>query len=151
MKHSLQIRQSRRLQLNAQLTQSLRLLQLGRVDLDFEIQNKLETNPLLEGVDSLNYADDPTPSPEEIIPPRIQQPFLQPPAGRVRRVIAVRPSSGRTGPPNRSPSCFRSCFRSNAPSRSIVASPGRRFAVPDPRRQFKLIRALARRPPGTLI
>ena len=68
MKHSLQIRQSRRLQLNAQLTQSLRLLQLGRVDLDFEIQNKLETNPLLEGVDSLNYADDPTPSPEEIEP-----------------------------------------------------------------------------------
>ena len=53
MKHSLQIRQSRRLQLNAQLTQSLRLLQLGRVDLDLEIQNKLETNPLLEGVDSL--------------------------------------------------------------------------------------------------
>ena len=68
MKHSLQIRQSRRLQLNAQLTQSLRLLQLGRVYLDFEIQNKLETNPLLEGVDSLNYADDPTPSPEEIEP-----------------------------------------------------------------------------------
>ena len=66
MKHSLQIRQSSRLQLNAQLTQSLRLLQLGRVDLDFEIQNKLETNPLLEGVDSLNYADYPTPSPEEI-------------------------------------------------------------------------------------
>jgi DNA-directed RNA polymerase specialized sigma54-like protein len=63
MKHSLQIRQSRRLQLNAQLTQSLRLLQLGRVDLDFEIQNKLETNPLLEGVDSLNYADDPNPLP----------------------------------------------------------------------------------------
>ena len=68
MKHSLQIRQSRRLQLNAQLTQSLRLLQLGRVDLDLEIQNKLETNPLLEGVDSLNYSDDPTPSEEEIEP-----------------------------------------------------------------------------------
>ncbi|MBT4986519.1 MAG: hypothetical protein HOM87_01810, partial [Proteobacteria bacterium] len=68
MKHSLQIRQSRRLQLNAQLTQSLRLLQLGRVDLDLEIQNKLETNPLLEGVDSLNYSDDLTPSQDEIEP-----------------------------------------------------------------------------------
>jgi len=48
MKHALQLRQTQRLQLNAQLTQSLRVLQLSRIELDLEIRSALDSNPFLE-------------------------------------------------------------------------------------------------------
>ena len=51
-----------------------------------------------------------TPSPRRNYPPRIQQPFLQPPAGRVRRVIAVHPSSSRAGPSESIPFVFPLMF-----------------------------------------
>ena len=50
MKQTLQLRQGQRLQLNPQLTFSLKLLQLSRTDLDLEIRAELETNPFLEEV-----------------------------------------------------------------------------------------------------
>ena len=60
MKQSLQLKLSQQLTLTPQLKQSLRLLQLPSLDLEQEIQQELDSNPLLERVES-----DVTP-PEEI-------------------------------------------------------------------------------------
>lgn len=48
MKASLQLNMSQQLTLTPQLQQAIRLLQLSTLDLQLEIQNVLETNPLLE-------------------------------------------------------------------------------------------------------
>ena len=48
MKQSLQLRIGQHLALTPQLQQAIRLLQLSTVDLDQEIQNTLESNPMLE-------------------------------------------------------------------------------------------------------
>ena len=48
MKQTLNLKVSQQLSLTAQLKQSLRLLQLSAVDLEPEIQQALDTNPLLE-------------------------------------------------------------------------------------------------------
>ena len=56
MKPSLQIRQTQSLTLTPQLRQAIRLLQLSSVELEAEISEALESNPLLEALDD-NGAD----------------------------------------------------------------------------------------------
>jgi RNA polymerase sigma-54 factor len=51
MKPSLQIRQTQSLTLTPQLRQAIRLLQLSSVELETEISEALESNPLLEALD----------------------------------------------------------------------------------------------------
>ena len=48
MKQSLQLRLGQHLKMTPQLQQAIRLLQLSSLDLQTEIQQTLETNPLLE-------------------------------------------------------------------------------------------------------
>ena len=48
MKPSLQVRLSQHLALTPQLQQSIRLLQLSTLELQQEVQQMLDTNPLLE-------------------------------------------------------------------------------------------------------
>jgi RNA polymerase sigma-54 factor len=52
MKQSLQIRQTQSLTLTPQLRQAIRLLQLSSIELETEISEAIESNPLLEAVDS---------------------------------------------------------------------------------------------------
>ena len=52
MKQSLQLKLSQQLTLTPQLKQSLRLLQLPSLDLEHEIQQALDNNPLLERVEN---------------------------------------------------------------------------------------------------
>lgn len=51
MKQSLQIRQTQSLTLTPQLRQAIRLLQLSSVELETEISEAIESNPLLEALD----------------------------------------------------------------------------------------------------
>jgi len=51
MKQSLQLKLSQQLTLTPQLKQSLRLLQLPSLELEHEIQQTLDSNPLLERVE----------------------------------------------------------------------------------------------------
>lgn len=53
MKHSLQLRLSQHLTLTPQLQQSIRLLQLSTLELNQEIEQMLQNNPLLERDDSM--------------------------------------------------------------------------------------------------
>ena len=55
MKQSLQLRIGQNLTMTPQLQQAIRLLQLSTIDLQAEIQEVLETNPLLEVVDDNNF------------------------------------------------------------------------------------------------
>lgn len=58
MKPSLQLKQGLQLSLTPQLQQAIRLLQLSTVELQLEIQQALDSNPLLEAVDDdLDYPD----------------------------------------------------------------------------------------------
>lgn len=57
MKQTLNLKFSQRLTLTPQLKQSLRLLQLSSLDLEDEIQNCLDSNPLLERGDVDDQAD----------------------------------------------------------------------------------------------
>lgn len=54
MKHSLQLKPSQHLTLTPQLQQSIRLLQLSTLELNQELEQMLQDNPLLERVDSLD-------------------------------------------------------------------------------------------------
>ncbi|HCT9261574.1 TPA: RNA polymerase factor sigma-54, partial [Proteus mirabilis] len=51
MKQSLQLRLSQQLAMTPQLQQAIRLLQLSTLELQQEIQQALESNPLLEQED----------------------------------------------------------------------------------------------------
>ena len=53
MKPSLQIRQTQSLTLTPQLRQAIRLLQLSSVELETEISEAIESNPLLEAIDDI--------------------------------------------------------------------------------------------------
>ncbi|MDA9909332.1 RNA polymerase factor sigma-54 [Gammaproteobacteria bacterium] len=57
MKLSLQIKMGQQLTMTPQLQQAIRLLQLSTLDLQQEIQEALESNPLLEVDDSLDSAE----------------------------------------------------------------------------------------------
>ena len=48
MKHSLQLKFSQQLTMTPQLQQAIKLLQLSTLDLQQEIQEAIESNPLLE-------------------------------------------------------------------------------------------------------
>ena len=63
MKHSLQLRLSQHLTLTPQLQQSIRLLQLSTLELNQEIENFLQDNPLLERDDGLPEEPAGTPPP----------------------------------------------------------------------------------------
>ena len=58
MKQTLNLTQSQRLTLTPQLKQSLKLLQLSSVDLENEIQQCLDTNPLLERDDQISQKNE---------------------------------------------------------------------------------------------
>jgi len=60
MKQTLNIKLSQRLALTPQLQQAIRILQLSTLELQTEIQEALETNPLLEQEDSLGTSDSST-------------------------------------------------------------------------------------------
>ena len=62
MKPSLQIRQTQSLTLTPQLRQAIRLLQLSSVELETEISEALESNPLLEALDEAGSDGDETPT-----------------------------------------------------------------------------------------
>jgi RNA polymerase sigma-54 factor len=64
MKPSLQLRQSQHLALTPQLQQSIRLLQLSTLELQQEVQQMLDANPLLE-----MDADEFEPGPSQLNPP----------------------------------------------------------------------------------
>ncbi|MEO6146401.1 MAG: RNA polymerase factor sigma-54 [Sulfuriferula sp.] len=59
MKHSLQLKLSQHLTLTPQLQQSIRLLQLSTLELNQELEQMLQDNPLLERVDHLDDAEQP--------------------------------------------------------------------------------------------
>lgn len=58
MKQSLQIRQTQSLTLTPQLRQAIRLLQLSSVELETEISEAIESNPLLESLDDIAAEED---------------------------------------------------------------------------------------------
>ena len=58
MKPSLQLRVGQSLSMTPQLQQAIRLLQLSAIELQTEIQEALETNPLLEIEENTDYDDD---------------------------------------------------------------------------------------------
>lgn len=62
MKPSLQIRQTQSLTLTPQLRQAIRLLQLSSVELETEISEALESNPLLEALDESGNDGDEIPT-----------------------------------------------------------------------------------------
>ncbi len=72
MKQSLQIRQTQSLTLTPQLRQAIRLLQLSSVELETEISEALESNPLLEALDEssdengINGDEIPVSSPDDV-------------------------------------------------------------------------------------
>jgi RNA polymerase sigma-54 factor len=68
MKQSLQIRQTQSLTLTPQLRQAIRLLQLSSVELETEISEAIESNPLLEALDEngVDGDDIPVSSPDEV-------------------------------------------------------------------------------------
>ncbi len=73
MKHSLQLKLSQHLTLTPQLQQSIRLLQLSTLELNQELENFLQENPLLERVDSIN--DEPVAmEAREALPPPTTEP-----------------------------------------------------------------------------
>ena len=57
MKQSLQLKLGQQLTMTPQLQQAIRLLQLSTLDLQQEIQEALESNPMLEAEDSFDSAD----------------------------------------------------------------------------------------------
>ena len=71
MKQSLQLRLGQQLTMTPQLQQAIRLLQLSTLDLQMEIQQALESNPMLEMEEAQSSSDTqaeeaPTPdTPEE--------------------------------------------------------------------------------------
>ena len=62
MKPSLQLKISQQLTMTPQLQQAIRLLQLSTLDLQQEIQENLEANPMLEAVDDFSQDDIEIPS-----------------------------------------------------------------------------------------
>ncbi|MBH9551582.1 RNA polymerase factor sigma-54 [Inhella gelatinilytica] len=69
MRAGLQLRQSAHLALTPQLQQSIRLLQLSTLELQQEIQQMLDQNPLLE----LQDEDEGSPPPEGLLPDRLAE------------------------------------------------------------------------------
>src|SRR5277367_3971884 len=67
MKHSLQLRLSQHLTLTPQLQQSIRLLQLSTLELNQEIEQLLQDNPLLEREDGTPEQPVGTPPSDEFI------------------------------------------------------------------------------------
>ncbi|MGL4858909.1 MAG: RNA polymerase factor sigma-54, partial [Enterobacteriaceae bacterium] len=65
MKQGLQLRLSQQLTMTPQLQQAIRLLQLSTVELQQEIQQALESNPLLEQLDNLDEIPSPVSSSNE--------------------------------------------------------------------------------------
>lgn len=63
MKPSLQLRLGQQLTMTPQLQQAIKLLQLSTIELQQEIQEALEANPLLEAEDDYGHSD--LPSPDE--------------------------------------------------------------------------------------
>jgi RNA polymerase sigma-54 factor len=59
MKPSLQLRLGQQLTMTPQLQQAIKLLQLSTIELQQEIQEALEANPLLEAEDDYNFAETP--------------------------------------------------------------------------------------------
>lgn len=59
MKPSLQLRLGQQLTMTPQLQQAIKLLQLSTIELQQEIQEALEANPLLEAEDDYNFAEAP--------------------------------------------------------------------------------------------
>ena len=57
MKASLQLKMNQQLAMTPQLQQAIRLLQLSTLDLQQEIQQALDSNPLLELEDELDQPD----------------------------------------------------------------------------------------------
>jgi RNA polymerase sigma-54 factor len=57
MKQSLQLKLGQQLTMTPQLQQAIRLLQLSTLDLQSEIQEALETNPMLDVAEEENGAD----------------------------------------------------------------------------------------------
>ena len=68
MKQALQLKLSQHLALTPQLQQSIRLLQLSTLELNAEIEQALQDNPLLEREDSfdLGYSPLTAPAPERV-------------------------------------------------------------------------------------
>jgi RNA polymerase sigma-54 factor len=67
MKHSLQLRLSQHLTLTPQLQQSIRLLQLSTLELNQEIEQMLQENPLLEREDGIREQPVGTPPSDEFV------------------------------------------------------------------------------------
>ena len=58
MKQSLQLKMGQHLTMTPQLQQAIRLLQLSTLDLQQEIQEIIDSNPMLEISDDTNYDED---------------------------------------------------------------------------------------------
>ena len=58
MKQSLQLKMGQHLTMTPQLQQAIRLLQLSTLDLQHEIQEIIDSNPMLEISDDTNYDED---------------------------------------------------------------------------------------------
>lgn len=66
MKAGLELRLGQSLSMTPQLQQSIRLLQLSTLELALEIQQAVETNPLLEIADTEDFSEDASPSADQV-------------------------------------------------------------------------------------
>src|SRR5690606_34807121 len=70
MKQSLQLKLGQQLTMTPQLQQAIRLLQLSTLDLQQEIQEALDSNPMLEVEDGFETAEPEAPNPDDADYPR---------------------------------------------------------------------------------
>src|SRR5690606_21516894 len=70
MKQSLQLKLGQQLTMTPQLQQAIRLLQLSTLDLQQEIQEALDSNPMLEVEDGFETAEPGAPNPDDVDYPR---------------------------------------------------------------------------------
>lgn len=70
MKQSLQLKLGQQLTMTPQLQQAIRLLQLSTLDLQQEIQEALDSNPMLEVEDSFENTESGTDNPDDVDYPR---------------------------------------------------------------------------------
>ena len=77
MKPTLQLRLGQQLAMTPQLQQAIRLLQLSTLELQQEIQQAIDANPLLEQEDDADIATPEIPDDEDFTPPDSSEEMAQ--------------------------------------------------------------------------
>jgi len=121
MKQSLNLKFSQQLTLTPQLRQSLRLLQLSSVDLEQEIQQSLESNPLLEREEDTERSDHEPSQVNEVTAAQdnnIPQPIAEAvdPSMEIERTDNLAPEQDLTGNWEESFESHRTVGKASSPS-----------------------------------